>query len=90
MDLKELLFKRALGFEVEEVSEEYSDVDGKLVLSKKKVTKKYIPPDAVALKFLLTNQFDDDNNASLSQLSYNELLAIKDDLLNEINNLTQN
>lgn len=89
MDLKELLFKRALGFEVEEVSEEYSDVDGKLVLNKKKVTKKYIPPDAVALKFLLTNQFDDDNSA-LSQLSYNELLAIKDDLLNEINNLSQN
>lgn len=86
MEIKELLVKRAMGFEVEEIVEEYNDVDGHLVLSKKKVTKKFIPPDSIALKFLLTNEIDD--SESLDKLSYNELIELKDELIKEINDLT--
>ncbi|MBQ8748948.1 MAG: hypothetical protein IJZ29_00545 [Clostridia bacterium] len=88
MDIKDLLLKRAMGFEVEEVIEEYNEVDGDLILSKKKVTKKFIPPDSIALKFLLTQSVEEDNS-SYENLSYNELLALKDELLEQINDLTK-
>ena len=87
MDIKELLLKRAMGFEVEEVQEEYSDVDGELKLQKKKVTKKFIPPDSIALKYLLTQSVDDDSSI-YDNLSYNELIALKDELLEQINEIT--
>jgi len=45
------LLKRAKGYSYEEVSEEYSvKEDGEIALTKRKVTKKYCPPDASALK----------------------------------------
>lgn len=47
------LLKRALGYEYEEVSEEY-DEDG--VLAKKKVTKKQVVPDTTAQIFWLKNR----------------------------------
>ena len=47
------LFKRALGYEYEEVSEEY-DENG--MLAKKKVTKKQVVPDTTAQIFWLKNR----------------------------------
>lgn len=47
------LLKRALGYEYEEVSEEY-DEDG--MLAKKKVTKKQVAPDTTAQIFWLKNR----------------------------------
>ncbi len=45
------LLKRAKGYSYEEVSEEYAvKEDGEIALTKRKVTKKYCPPDAAALK----------------------------------------
>mgnify|MGYP003571547368 CR=1 FL=1 len=88
MDIKELLMKRAMGFEVSETTEEYSDVEGELKLLKKKVTKKFIPPDSIALKFLLTQSIDDETNI-YDNLSYNELLTLKDELLEQINEITE-
>lgn len=91
MDLKELLMKRAVGFDVEEVVEEYSeDENGKLKLNKRKVTKKFVPPDSIALKFLLMKDDEkDESNQNLTNLTYEELIALKNDLLTEINELEE-
>ena len=52
-EIKQALLKKALGYESDEVVEEYStDENGKPVLSKRKITKKFNPPDINALRFL--------------------------------------
>ena len=52
--LKEALIKRALGYDADEVVEEYSyGEDGTPKLSKKKVTKKHYTPDISAMKILI-------------------------------------
>ncbi len=56
-DLKDALIKKALGYDATEVVEEYvSGEEGEIKLSKKKVTKKNIPPDLTALKILLEEE----------------------------------
>ena len=52
----EALLKVALGYQVAEVTEEYAEVDGKLKLTKRKKTKKDIPPDLKAVQLLLANE----------------------------------
>ena len=53
-DLKKALLKKALGFVSDEIVEEYTlDEEGNSVLNKRKVTKKYNPPDLSAMKVLL-------------------------------------
>ena len=51
--LEEALIKKALGYDTEEVVEEYAEGDGEIKLTKRKVTKKNVPPDITALKILL-------------------------------------
>ena len=48
------LLKVALGYQVSEVTEEYAEVDGALKLTKRKKTKKDIPPDLKAVQMLLS------------------------------------
>mgnify|MGYP003308067579 CR=1 FL=1 len=48
------LWKVALGYQVAEVVEEYAEVDGNLKLTKRKKTKKDIPPDLKAVQLLLS------------------------------------
>ena len=56
-DFRDVLVKKALGYDVKEVVEEYvSDEDGEIKLTKKKVTKKNVPPDLTALKILLDGE----------------------------------
>ena len=52
----EALLKVALGYQVSEVTEEYAEVDGELKLTKRKKTKKDIPPDLKAVQLLLSSQ----------------------------------
>lgn len=53
-DVITALTKKALGYEVQEVIEEYSiDDDNNERLMKKKVTKKSVPPDITAVKVIL-------------------------------------
>lgn len=61
-EIKQALLKKALGFESDEIVEEYSsDGNGNPVLSKRKITKKFNPPDVSALKFLLEQaEMEDD------------------------------
>lgn len=49
----EALLKVALGYQVSEVTEEYAEVDGTLKLTKRKKTKKDVPPDLKAVQMLL-------------------------------------
>ena len=76
-DLKEVLIKKALGYDVKEIVEEYaSDSDGEVKLSKKKVTTKFVPPDITALKILL-----DENQKDLGEMTDEELYDEKIRLL---------
>lgn len=79
-EFKDALMKKALGFESDEIVEEYStDEKGNSVLSKRKITKKFNPPDVTALKFLLEqSQIYDDE---ISKMTDEELLKERDRLL---------
>lgn len=54
-ELEEVLYKKALGYEVEEVSEEFAvnKENNELELIKRKVNKKQVLPDMTAVKTLL-------------------------------------
>ena len=47
------LFSRAIGFSKDEVTEEYSIVDDKLTLVKKKLNSKYYPPELKAIEMVM-------------------------------------
>ena len=68
-DLKSALFRKAVGYDSTETVEEYSESDGELVLVKRKVTIKNVPPDVSALKMLL----DMNETEDLSALSDEQL-----------------
>ncbi len=56
IDFKNALIKKALGYDATEVVEEYvSSEEGEVKLTKKKITKKNVPPDITAIKILLEN-----------------------------------
>lgn len=74
-ELKEALYRRALGFESDEVVEEYSFCEGEAVLLKRKVTKKHVPPDISAAKMLL------DGEKPVKEMSDAELEREKERLL---------
>ena len=75
--LKCAIVKRAFGYDTCEVVEEYAQSkDGEIVLTKKKVTTKNVPPDVSALKILLDigedelveNLTDEQLNAEMQRL----------------------
>ena len=79
--IKDALIRKAMGYEAKESSEEYSlDVEGREVLVKKKVSKKYFPPDMAALK-LLIEKFFPNLDIDLSSLTDEELTAERDKIL---------
>ncbi len=77
--LKKALIKRALGYDSEEVIEEYVKTEEGVVLNKKKVTIKSVPPDVSALKILL-----DYSSEPLSSMTEEQLNKEKERLLNEL------
>lgn len=54
--LSDALLKVALGYQVQEVTEEYAEVDGALKLTKRKKIKKDVPPDLKAVQMLLESE----------------------------------
>ena len=70
-DIEKALIKKALGYTQEEMVEEYSKVDDDIVLSKRKITKKDVPPDMNAIKFLLSVK--DMSNKDIKSMSLKEL-----------------
>ena len=73
----EALLKVALGYQVAEVTEEYAEVDGKMKLTKRKKTKKDIPPDLKAVQLLLATE----EEGGFGELSDEELETEKARLL---------
>ena len=73
----EALLKVALGYQVAEVTEEYAEVDGKLKLTKRKKTKKDIPPDLKEVQLLLANE----GEGGFGELSDEDLETEKERLL---------
>jgi hypothetical protein len=79
-EIKQALLKRAIGFVSDEIVEEYvTDENGKAVLSKRKITQKFNPPDVSALRFLFEqNSLCDDD---ISKMTDEELQREKERLL---------
>ena len=75
--IDDALMKVALGCRVEEVTEEYAEVDGKMKLTKRKETRKDVPPDLKAVKLLL-----DGEETTFEKMSDEELEKEKQRLLN--------
>ena len=73
--VEEAVLRRALGYEAEEVVEEYAGEDG--ILVKRKVTKKAVPPDIAAARLII----GDAGPRPVSELSDEELAAEKRRLL---------
>ena len=78
--LSAALLKVALGYQVAEVTEEFAEVDGELKLTKRKKTKKDIPPDLKAVQLLLSSQ----QTEELSTWTDEELEAERRKLLLEL------
>ena len=79
-EIKQALLRKALGFESDEIVEEYTaDENGKPILSKRKITKKANPPDLNALRFLLEQS--ELSNDDISKMTDGQLLAEKERLL---------
>ena len=67
--IKKALIKKALGYDATEVVEEFvSGEEGEIKLTKKKVTKKNVPPDLTAIKMLT-----EESAVDLRQMSDAEL-----------------
>lgn len=83
--LKTALLKKALGYDAKEIVEEYVSEEGEIRLTKKKVTKKNVPPDITAIKFLL-----DEDAQALSAMTDEQLIEEKNRLLNLLSNAEEN
>ncbi len=76
-DVKQAILKVALGYSVEEVTEEYDAHEGELRLVKRKETKKDIPPDLKAAMLLMGKK-------DYAALSDDELESERDRLLAQL------
>lgn len=76
-ELKNALYRKAVGYDATETVEEYSQTDGDFVLVKKKVTTKSVPPDIAAIKMLFEVSETDD----LSTFSDEDLKKERERLL---------
>ena len=76
-EIKNAIMKVALGYSLEEVTEEYGVEDGELKLVKRKETKKDVPPDLKAVKLLMEDK-------DYSVLSDEELEQEKQKLLKRL------
>ncbi len=76
---KEAILLRATGYDATETVEEYADKDGEMVLLKRRVSIKNVPPDVSAAKMIM-----EETEASAAELSDEELINAKKRLLKEI------
>ena len=78
--LEKALLKRALGYTSEDVVEEYGVTDEGFSLTKKKVTKKHVPPDLAAIKACMDMSEVD----GIKEMSIDELLDERNRLMAEL------
>ena len=67
-ELSEALLSLAKGYTIEEVVEEYAEVDGEMRLTKRKETRRDIPPDLKAVQMLLESSGADVSGLTDEQL----------------------
>ena len=79
--IEKALIKVALGFQLSEVTEEYAEVDGELKLTKRKKTKKDVPPDLKAVQMLLCEGNTDGYQAMSDEELEKERQRLMDELL---------
>lgn len=84
--LEDALLKVALGYQVAEVTEEFAEVDGQLKLTKRKKTKKDVPPDLKAVQLLLSSK----GVGELSEWTDEELERERQRLLKEMEGQVRN
>ncbi len=78
--MEDVLYKKAKGYEVEEINREYIvDEEGNRKLVKEKTSTKYIPPDLNALKVYMELK-----DTELARMSTQELNSEKLRLLREL------
>lgn len=82
-DVMSTLLKRAMGYTVEEIVEEYAGEDRGGELIKRKVSTKPVPPDITALKTYIELSKQDDGYALMTD---SELMAEKERLISEFMN----
>ena len=81
----DVLYKKARGYDVEEINREYVvDEDGNKKLVKEKTTVKHVPPDLSALKAYMELK-----DAELSKMSNEELIKEKERLIGELKKTTR-
>ena len=80
-EINALLLKVAKGCKVAEVTEEYAEVDGELKLTKRKKTKKDVPPDLKAVQMLLCEGNTDGYQAMSDEELEKERQRLMDELL---------
>lgn len=75
----ETLYKKGIGYQTEEIVEEYASEEKGGELLKRKITVKNVPPDVVALKAYLdiSKQTDEFNNLSDSELLAEKVRLLK-------------
>lgn len=78
--IRKALLKKALGYNTDEVIEEYALNEGQEVLIKKKITKKHYSPDVSAVKILLERYYQT-YQGKISLMSDQELLEEEERLL---------
>lgn len=81
--LTKTLLKKAMGYSVDEIVEEYVNDENELKLVKKKITKKHIPPDINAAKALLEKS-NEMNLEKIKSLSDEELQKLREKVLASI------
>lgn len=86
IELKSALIKRALGYDANEVVEEFNyDEDGHEKLAKKKITKKHYAPDISAIKILI-ERYGNLSKEEIDLMSDEELKEERNRILKELKN----
>ncbi len=82
-DIEFAILRKAVGYDVQEVVEEYS---GENELLKRKVSSKHMPPDMTAIKTVLELKGQEND---LAKMSDEELIQLKTKLLGQLKDLTK-
>ena len=67
-EIFDALKKCAVGFSSGETVEEYAAEDGELKLIKKKVTRRFVPPDIKAVKMLMDAALEEEKDRLMKML----------------------
>ena len=83
-ELDNALYKKAVGYQTDEIVEEYVyDESGDFKLNKKKITKKFVSPDLQCAKMLL-DKLKDTSKPKLREVSDEELLLEKQKVIKDL------